>query len=58
MLEDDQQDATDYILIDLTEAVFRRRSSEHWWELLRKRDQSNLREMFSNARAAKVRPNG
>lgn len=58
MLEDNQQVTMEYMVIDLSEAALKHKTSEHCWRKLQKLDLSYMRGMFSDARAAKVRLNG
>ncbi len=58
MLEDNQQVTTEYMVIDLSDAILKHKTSEHCWRKLQKLDLRNMREIFSDARAVKVRLKG
>ena len=58
MLEDNQQVTMEYMVIDLSDAALKHKTSEHCWKKLQKLDFSNIREIFLDARAAKVQLNG
>ena len=51
MLEDNQ---VEYMVIDLSDAVLKNKTSEFRWRQLQKLDMRNMREIFSDARAVKV----
>ncbi|PBP15847.1 hypothetical protein BUE80_DR013262 [Diplocarpon rosae] len=53
-LADNQQDPMEYIVIDLSEAVLKHKTSEHRWTLLKKYDFIDLRGIFHQARAEKA----
>jgi serine/threonine protein kinase len=55
MLEDTQQVTVEYMVIDLSDAALKHKTSEHCWRKLQKLDLRNMREIFLDARAAKVR---
>ena len=57
MLEDNQQVTMEYIVIDISDAVLKHKTSEHRWKELLKLDMRNMHEILSDARAAKVRLN-
>ncbi|KAF4629608.1 hypothetical protein G7Y89_g8540 [Cudoniella acicularis] len=54
MLEDNQQVTMEYMVIDLSDAVLKHKTSEHCWRELQKLDLRNIREIFADARAAKA----
>jgi len=57
-LEDNQQVTMEYMVIDLSDAALKHKTSEHCWRKLQKLDLRNIREIFLDARAVKVRLNG
>lgn len=56
ILEGNQQAAMRYMVIDLSDAVLKHKTTEHRWRECKQRDLSATREIFTNARADKVRP--
>ncbi len=58
LLEDNQQVTMEYMVIDLSDAALKHKTSEQCWRKLQKLDLRNMREIFLDARAAKVRLNG
>ncbi len=58
MLEYSPQIPIQYMVIDLSDAVLKHKTSEHCWRKLQKLDLRNMRGMFLDARAVKVRLNG
>ncbi|PVH70961.1 hypothetical protein DL98DRAFT_597368 [Cadophora sp. DSE1049] len=54
MLEDNQQVTMEYMVIDLSDAALKHKTSEHCWRKLQKLDLGNMREIFLDGRAAKA----
>jgi serine/threonine protein kinase len=57
MLEHNQQVTIEYMVIDFSDAALRHETSVHRWRKLQKLDFKYMREIFLEARAAKVRVN-
>lgn len=58
MLEDNQHVTMEYMVIDLSDAALKHKTSEHRWRKFQKLDLRDVRIIFVDARAAKVRLHG